>query len=102
MTASKVRNLTETNGQHLTEANEQRPTSLRVSTVNQSESQTMPKLAKILQSSTSLALALVGCILGVTILLTGAEETTMTAGFGVASTVIAGAAGLAQANSRED
>ena len=101
MTASKIRNLKP--------ADEQRSVSSkslsRTDTVSsdKSTSQSVPALAQILQSSTSLALVLVGGVLAVAVLLSDAEATTETAGFGVASTAIAGAAGLAQAsNGRND
>lgn len=48
--------------------------------------------AEIIESCTPIILAVIGGVIGITVLLTSESE----AGFGLASTAIAGAAGLAQ------
>ncbi|MEO0376734.1 MAG: hypothetical protein AAF329_19365 [Cyanobacteria bacterium P01_A01_bin.17] len=52
--------------------------------------------AEIIRASTPISLAIIGGIIGITVLWKAPDDTS--AGFGLASTAIAGAAGLAQPN----
>jgi hypothetical protein len=58
----------------------------------QGSSQLKPLDAEVIRALTPLFIAAIGGIIGITVLVTGASD----AGFGLASTAIAGAAGLAQ------
>ena len=53
---------------------------------------------ELIRSITPLIFALIGCVLGIAVLITDSYSNVKTAGFGLASTAIAGAAGLAQNN----
>lgn len=62
-----------------------------------------PIAVEIIRALTPLALAAIGCILGVAVLMSSnSDENARTAGFGLASTAIAGAAGLAQTSNSKD
>ena len=53
---------------------------------------------EILKSITPLTLASIGCVIGVVVVVTDSDPDARTAGFGLTSTAIAGAAGVAQDN----
>ena len=59
----------------------------------QKVSEKQPFNVEIIRASTPLFLALIGGVLGMAVLISGSQSE---AGFGLASTAIAGAAGLAQ------
>lgn len=51
---------------------------------------------------TPLLLAIVGCVIGIVVLVTKSESEVKTAGLGLAGTAIAGSAGLAQAKTNRN
>lgn len=55
-----------------------------------------PMFAEVIRASTPLFIALIGGVIGISVLV--AQTSDKAAGFGVASAAIAGAAGLAQPN----
>ena len=57
---------------------------------------------EIIRAFTPLSLAFVGAALGIAVLKAEAMPEVKAAGFGLASSVIAGAAGLAQSHNREE
>ncbi|MEL6816588.1 MAG: hypothetical protein AAFP03_17535 [Cyanobacteria bacterium J06598_3] len=57
---------------------------------------------EMMRASTPLALAIVGAVLGIAVLGAKAEPEIKAAGFGLASSAIAGAAGLAQSHNGQE
>lgn len=72
------------------------------------ESQERKKKAKpyvipeIIRALTPILIAAIGGVIGVAVLTSSSNDNTQTAGFGLASTAIAGAAGLAQTKNQPD
>ena len=68
------------------------------------QSQPASTLASIelIRAYTPLMLATVGCVIGLFVLVAKPDKDVRTAGFGLASTAIAGAAGLAQHHSGQE
>lgn len=58
-------------------------------------------LTEVIEATTPLFLAAVGAVIGVVVLVAPISDTRATAGFGLAGTAIAGAAGLARTGKGE-